>query len=108
MSWGSNLYGQTNVPAGLSNVISVAAGNTFSFALTRDGTLAQWGRWGGEGTNLTPYLSNVVALVVSINDVLALKSNGTWWGGEITVTGRFPQVFPMSWPSLPERCPRWD
>ncbi len=38
VAWGDNAFGQTNVPAGLSDVVSIAAGNGFSLALKRDGS----------------------------------------------------------------------
>ena len=43
-AWGTNDFGQTNVPLGLSNVIAVAAGAEHSLALKEDGTVIAWGR----------------------------------------------------------------
>jgi hypothetical protein len=37
VAWGWNNYGQTNVPAGLSNVVAIAAGGYQSVALLRAG-----------------------------------------------------------------------
>jgi hypothetical protein len=34
VSWGDNSYGQTNIPAGFSNAVTVACGNYHSLALT--------------------------------------------------------------------------
>src|ERR1039458_2371326 len=36
-------YGQTNVPAGLTNVVAIAAGDFDTLALRRDGTVVGWG-----------------------------------------------------------------
>ena len=42
---GSNSYGQTDVPDGLSDVVAVACGNYHSIALKSDGTVVAWGRY---------------------------------------------------------------
>jgi len=41
--WGSIDFGVTNVPAGLTNVIAVAAGAVHSLALKSDGSVVTWG-----------------------------------------------------------------
>ena len=43
VGWGTNLFGQTNIPAGLNNVVAVAAGPYHSLALKADGTVVGWG-----------------------------------------------------------------
>ena len=43
-AWGDNSYGQTNIPAGLTNVVAIAVGYEHSLALRADGTVAAWGR----------------------------------------------------------------
>src|SRR5204863_175263 len=40
VAWGYNNYGQTNVPAGLSNVVAIAAGGYQSIALLGQGLSA--------------------------------------------------------------------
>ena len=42
IAWGSNTYGQTNVPANLSNVTAIAAGAYHALALS-NGTVFAWG-----------------------------------------------------------------
>ena len=46
VAWGQNDSHQCDVPIGLSNVVSIAAGGDFSLALKQDGTVVQWG-WKG-------------------------------------------------------------
>lgn len=82
VTWGDNTYGQTNIPAGLTNVVSVVAGNTFVLALKSDGTIAAWGSNISGETTVPAGLSNVVALAGGNNFSVALQSNGTViaWG----------------------------
>ena len=92
-SWGLFVSsGQTNVPAGLSNVVAVAGGRYHSLALKFDGTVVGWG---GESPEFMPPdafnygqitppvdLTNVVAVAAGDFYSLALKSDGTVasWG----------------------------
>src|ERR1035437_220435 len=44
VAWGYNAYGQTNVPAGLSGVVTaIAAGGYHTVALKTNGTVVAWG-----------------------------------------------------------------
>src|SRR5439155_5025919 len=43
IAWGSNSYGQTNVPANATNVTAISAGAQHSLVLRGDGTFLQWG-----------------------------------------------------------------
>ena len=82
VAWGDNTHGETNIPAGLTNVVSMVAGNTFVLALKSDGTIAAWGSDISGETNVPPGLSNVVALAGGNYFSVALLSNGTVtaWG----------------------------
>jgi alpha-tubulin suppressor-like RCC1 family protein len=82
VAWGWNAAGQTNVPAGLSNVVAIAAGGSNSIALKNDGTLVVWGSNSHGQTNLPDGLGNVVAIAAGAAHNLALKSDGTLvaWG----------------------------
>ena len=82
VAWGSNDYGECNVPPGLSNVVAIAAGssNPHSLALKSDGTVLTWGDVREE--RIVPFgLSDVVAIAAKSHS-LALKSDGTVvaWG----------------------------
>jgi alpha-tubulin suppressor-like RCC1 family protein len=79
-AWGDNRSGQALPPAGLSNVVALAASSTFSLALKGDGTVVSWGST--IGTNVPAGLSNVVAISAGSTFGLAVGSDGTVtsWG----------------------------
>ena len=84
IAWGLNNANQTKVPSGLTNVVAIAAGETFSQALRSDGTVIEW------GADLAPSgLTNVVAIAAGRFPRLALKSDGTvvQWGGSTAPAG---------------------
>jgi hypothetical protein len=43
VAWGSNEFGQTNIPAGIGSVAAISAGFCYSVALTSNGTVVAWG-----------------------------------------------------------------
>jgi len=79
-AWGGTTSGVTSVPVGLTNVVDVAAGGSFSLALKADGTVSAWGS--GAGATALPSLTNVVAIAAGDNHALALKQDGSIvsWG----------------------------
>jgi alpha-tubulin suppressor-like RCC1 family protein len=82
VSWGDNANGQTNVPAGLTNVLALAGGLYHSVALKNDGTVVAWGYNNDGETNVPASVSNVVSVASGWYHNLALKSDGTvvGWG----------------------------
>ena len=78
--WGRTSYNIPDVPAGLTNVTAIAAGNDGSsaLALRADGTIVEWGY---NGTNSHPELSNVVA-VATAN---AFMNAAVHFDGSVTV-----------------------
>jgi alpha-tubulin suppressor-like RCC1 family protein len=122
VGWGyayQNANGPTNVPAGLSNVVSISAGGGHGLALLNDSTVIGWGfNHHGEATGIpnliSPYastgqvmiagqvLSNVVAIAAGYVHSLALKNDGTVvaWGwntnGEATVPAGVSNVVAIS------------
>ncbi|MEO5712902.1 MAG: hypothetical protein ABIT37_05380, partial [Luteolibacter sp.] len=109
-AWGGrNTYGQTTVPAGLTDVIGVAAGGEywledsgFSLALKKNGTVVAWG-CNTEGQTTVPSgLSGVVAISAGRVHGLALKSDGTVvaWGldnfGQASVPAGLSDVIAIS------------
>ncbi|HEY3864412.1 MAG TPA: hypothetical protein VGO59_21270 [Verrucomicrobiae bacterium] len=80
--WGDNSYGQTNVPASVSNVLQVAGGDGHCMALRSDGTVVAWGDNFDGQTNVPIGLSHVVSIAAGSTHSLALRSDGTLalWG----------------------------
>lgn len=75
--------------SGMNDVIEVAAGDSFSVALKKDGTLWTWGQNSvgqlGDGSYMdrnTPYqiLNNVSSISAGDKHVIILKNDGTVWG----------------------------
>ena len=80
--WGDHTYGETTIPAGVTNVIAIAGGEEFAVALKSDGTVVAWGDNTYGQTNVPAGLSNVTAIAAGDDFTVALKSNGTVlaWG----------------------------
>lgn len=110
VAWGDNSYGQTNVPAGLSNVVSIAAGFWHTLALKNDGTVSAWGASTNNllaivdfgQTSVPAGLSNVRAVAAGGNTSLALKADGTIvvWGyggdGETNISHGLTNVIALA------------
>lgn len=81
--WGT-ANGLTNLPAGLTNVVRIAAGANHALALKNDGTVVAWGSNTYGQTNVPAGLANVVDIAAGIQHSMALMSNGTVvaWGGD--------------------------
>lgn len=79
---GYNPYGENQSPAGLSNVVAIAAGAAHWLALRRDGTVVGWGANFNGQTNSPPGLTNVIAIQAGYGHSLALRADGTvvMWG----------------------------
>src|SRR5262249_59248818 len=75
MAWGTNDFGQSDVPLGLSNVVKIAAGLYHNLALKADGTVVSWGRTNAGQTSVPPGLANVVAVAGGIAHSLVLVSS---------------------------------
>ncbi|MEY2881945.1 MAG: hypothetical protein RLZZ15_4325, partial [Verrucomicrobiota bacterium] len=83
LAWGSgNSYyyyyapqTQTIVPAGLTDALAIAAGNSHSLALKADGTVAGWGE-AAAGLTTMGSLSNVVAVAAGPGFSVALTGDG--------------------------------
>jgi alpha-tubulin suppressor-like RCC1 family protein len=98
--WG-NLFGVSNAPAGLTNLVAISAGNNYLLGLKADGTVAVWGNpvqfpifppylktnlvdSVTSVTNVPAGLSNVTAIAAGAGHALALKADGivVAWGDD--------------------------
>ena len=61
-AWGEIPFGQLTPPAGLNDVIAVAAGASHNLALRSNGTVVAWGRETQGETIIPSGLNNVVAI----------------------------------------------
>jgi alpha-tubulin suppressor-like RCC1 family protein len=82
VAWGQNTFGQANVPAGLTNVVAVAAGQYHSMVLLDDATALVWGGVGSSQTNIPQGLSGVIAIACGLSHNLVARADGTVvaWG----------------------------
>ena len=94
VAWGSNDYGQTTVPDGLSGVTAIAGRDHHTVALKSDGTVVAWGSNQFGETNVPVGLSGVTTIAAGYAHTAALRSNGTvvaWgfnaYGGTTVPTG---------------------
>jgi alpha-tubulin suppressor-like RCC1 family protein len=82
VAWGTNDFGQLNVPAGLTNVTAVAAGGYHNLALQADGTLVGWGRNTYGEASIPAAATNVTAIAAGDFHSVVLRADGTVlaWG----------------------------
>ena len=101
VAWGLNDFGQTNVPAGLSGVMAIAAGGRHTVALKSDGTVVAWGLNDFGQTNVPAGLSGVTAIAAGLYHTVALKGDGTVvaWGAGEAGQSSFPQYGQASVPA---------
>ncbi|MGN6641892.1 MAG: immunoglobulin domain-containing protein, partial [Verrucomicrobiota bacterium] len=82
VAWGDDSGAQTDVPAGLEDVVAVAGGDYHSIALRRDGTLLGWG-FNGDGQITVPTNAlRFVAIAAGGYHNLAITERGgvVGWG----------------------------
>src|ERR1035437_7824387 len=92
VAWGDNTFGQTNVPAGLTNAVAIAQGGYHCLALMSDSTMTGWGcNYNPLATNT--YLgqatvpagaSNIMAISAGYDCSMILNNDGsiTFWGDD--------------------------
>jgi len=80
--WGSQTYGQWNIPAPNCDFIAVARGNEHCLGLKASGSIVAWGRNSEGQCNVPAPNSGFVAIAAGIYHSLGLKSSGSIvaWG----------------------------
>jgi alpha-tubulin suppressor-like RCC1 family protein len=92
-AWGDNSAHQCNVPADLTNAVSVIGGSGYGMALRADGTIVAWG---DAAPAAVSNLTDVVAISGGGSIGLALKKDGTvaawgtYWNGSANVPMTVP------------------
>jgi hypothetical protein len=83
VAWGSNRHQELEVPPGLSEVVSLAAGFNHSLALRSDGSVVAWGSNLDGERDVPSGLRDVVAVYAGDWVSYALRRDGTLagWGG---------------------------
>jgi len=91
-AWGDDSFGDSSLPSGLANYVSITAGYFFSLALKPDGTVVGWGDNSNNELNMPSGLSGVVAVAATGYNALALKADGTVvsWGENANGNARVP------------------
>jgi len=81
-AWGGDGEGQCDIPAGLRNVVALAAAGNHSLVLKDDGTVFGWGESGGYQAQVPADLTNAVAIASGEQHNLALRSDSSIvsWG----------------------------
>jgi len=81
-AWGGGTLRETNVPAGLTNVVVIGSGANHGLAVKNDGQVVAWGANNYNQTNVPAGLTNVIEVAGGVQHSLALMANGTVaaWG----------------------------
>lgn len=81
-AWGYDSYGVTAVPAGLADVVAIAASGDYSLVLKSDGKVVYWGYPYGGPKDVPAGLDEVIAISAAPGYALALRADGTvaMWG----------------------------
>ncbi|MBU1701087.1 MAG: hypothetical protein KJ970_12735 [Candidatus Eisenbacteria bacterium] len=82
VAWGTNDYGQCDVPEPNADFVAVAAGDNFSLGLKSDGSIAAWGRNYYHQCDVPEPNTDFVAMAAGYEHSLGLKSDGSIvaWG----------------------------
>lgn len=82
VGWGDNSSGQLQIPALVTNVVSIASGGDHNLALLANGTLAAWGDNTYNQNSIPASATNIVAIAEGETHSLALRADGTViaWG----------------------------
>lgn len=89
-AWGTNTYGELNVPSG--KMIAIAAGQYHCLAVRANGTVVGWGNNGSGQCTPPKGLTGVKAVAAGNDFSMALKHDGTvvCWGSQTQGQGNVP------------------
>lgn len=74
---GENLYGQVNIPKGLSEVVKISAGAFHNLALKKDGTVVAWGYNNDHQCEVPAGISGIKDVAAGYYYSFAVKNDGT-------------------------------
>ncbi|MCG3148821.1 MAG: hypothetical protein PCFJNLEI_02270 [Verrucomicrobiae bacterium] len=80
VAWGDNSFGQTSVPAELTDPVAIAAGEFHSLGLREDGVVIAWGRNGNGQSTVPAEATNIVAIAAGGFHSLAVNQAGNVFG----------------------------
>ncbi|MCC6620803.1 MAG: hypothetical protein IT385_06090 [Deltaproteobacteria bacterium] len=92
---GSSEFGQTNVPTGLVDVVSVSAGHGHAVALRSNGTVVAWGNNDSGQASVPPDLPPIRAIDAGTGHTLALTTDGRvigWGDSSALVPAGLPEI----------------
>jgi hypothetical protein len=94
--WGTNAWGERQIPGDLGDVLQIAGGNDHVVALRTDGTVHAWGRNSNGQTNVPGDLVGVTQVEGGGDHSVALRSDGTvvCWGGNSHGQRNVPALLP--------------
>lgn len=87
MAWGDGSFGQTNVPAGLGKVVSIAAGDFHTLALLSDGNVVGWGNNSYSQLNKPANVTNAVGIAAGYYTGMALVPFESFLQAKMTGAG---------------------
>ncbi len=84
--WGYDADHQCDMPPGIYNPVSVAAGAFHNLVLQGDGSVIAWGRNWFHQTNVPASATNVIAIAAGSDHSLALRNDGSViaWGNNVS------------------------
>ncbi len=102
IAWGDNLGGQTNAPAELDDIVSVAGGDFHSLALRKNGSLIAWGHNPDNQNQLPSGTNRFVGIATGAAHNLAITPDGNLmaWGkndfGQLNVPASVKSVLSVA------------
>lgn len=94
-AFGNSQFGASQVPAGLTDVKQIAAGDCYNLALKKDGTVVAWGYNGYNTCDIPAGLKNVKAIAAGGIVAAALLNDGT-----VVSWGRNARPVPKNLPKI--------